>query len=116
MYNPILYNINESRDEALHWLAKFTIPGAEFDSSLRVTPLECHPGTRFEILRDIRVWMEDTLRTQYLLWLKGSAGVGKSTIIQILCFPLFLSFQQACKFFTCLLHHRIPAHNQDPIL
>ncbi|KXN80779.1 hypothetical protein AN958_07413 [Leucoagaricus sp. SymC.cos] len=99
MYNPVLNNINANKEKVLRWLAKFTIPGAEFDSSLRIPPPECHPGTRLELLRDIRAWIENTLCAQRLLWLRGSAGVGKSAIIQTVAEGLSASSKLGASLF-----------------
>jgi hypothetical protein len=64
-------------------LEKFTIPGAEFDSSARDPPPRCHPGTRLAIVREIHDFLNDENRERRrLLWLVGKAGVGKSAIMQ----------------------------------
>lgn len=68
----------------MRWLAKYTIPGAEFDSSARDPPPRCYPGTRIAIIEKIRHWIDDRERLYHLLWLNGPAGVGKSAIVQTL--------------------------------
>ncbi|KAK5246711.1 hypothetical protein LTR20_007355 [Exophiala xenobiotica] len=40
---------------------------------------ECHPDTRVELRREIMDWATST-SSQYIFWLKGRAGTGKSTI------------------------------------
>jgi hypothetical protein len=44
------------------------------------TRSECLPGTRTEILRSIADWAHSTSVEKRLLWLKGLAGSGKSTL------------------------------------
>lgn len=39
-----------------------------------------HPGTRDQLLGDIRHWLDDVSNPQVVLWLKGSKGLGKSVI------------------------------------
>ncbi|KAJ7702132.1 hypothetical protein B0H16DRAFT_743002 [Mycena metata] len=43
----------------------------------------CHSGTRISILEDLRTWSLDRSPDSSLLWLHGSAGVGKSAIVQM---------------------------------
>ncbi|KAJ7098978.1 hypothetical protein C8R44DRAFT_947690 [Mycena epipterygia] len=43
----------------------------------------CHPGTRIEILQQLISWSVDTSPESALLWLNGSAGMGKSAIAQM---------------------------------
>lgn len=42
---------------------------------------ECLPGTRFEVLREIEIWLQDPHSTLKALWIHGGAGSGKSTIM-----------------------------------
>jgi hypothetical protein len=50
---------------------------AQMDASTRS---ECLPGTRTDILRSITDWAYSTSVEKRLLWLKGLAGSGKSTL------------------------------------
>ncbi|KAJ7098982.1 hypothetical protein C8R44DRAFT_565274, partial [Mycena epipterygia] len=43
----------------------------------------CHPGTRTEKLKQLILWSIDTSPESSLLWLNGSAGMGKSAIAQM---------------------------------
>ncbi|KAF5360592.1 hypothetical protein D9756_004611 [Leucocoprinus leucothites] len=66
-------------------LAGHVIPGVEHDSSERVPPPRCHPGTRVEICERINhSWFCNPERQHKVLWLHGHAGVGKSAIMQTL--------------------------------
>lgn len=65
-------------------LSEHTIAGAEFDSSARYPPPQCHPGTRLSIKQSIQTWLADPKRETRLLWLYGAAGVGKTAIVQTL--------------------------------
>ncbi|KXN80595.1 hypothetical protein AN958_09964 [Leucoagaricus sp. SymC.cos] len=69
-------------DNFLEIFVKWTIQGAEFDSSQRYPPPRCHPGTRKSITDSIQFWLHDPWRTNRMLWLVGPAGVGKSAIMQ----------------------------------
>ncbi len=62
----------------------FILEGAEFDSFERDPPPRCHPGTRQDIMNAVLTWRHNNKRTKRLLWLNGSAGVGKSAVIQTL--------------------------------
>ncbi|KAJ6479483.1 hypothetical protein C8R47DRAFT_1137019 [Mycena vitilis] len=42
----------------------------------------CHPGTRETVLDTLRAWSRDDSPEARLLWLHGSAGMGKSAIAQ----------------------------------
>lgn len=107
IHHPVMYSINEATEKGagmaefcdscltmlpvLQWLSRYTMSGAEFDSSTRDPPPRCHPGTRIEILETIHHWIADTQRVCHLLWLNGPAGVGKSAIIQTLAEELSLT-------------------------
>ncbi|KAJ7809321.1 hypothetical protein B0H14DRAFT_1501166 [Mycena olivaceomarginata] len=43
----------------------------------------CHPGTRTAVLSKLHAWSLDTSTESQLLWLHGSAGMGKSAIAQM---------------------------------
>ncbi|KAJ7098975.1 hypothetical protein C8R44DRAFT_566451, partial [Mycena epipterygia] len=53
------------------------------DSVERFPEPACHPGTRTDILDQLRSWSIDTNPESTLLWLHGSAGMGKSAIAQM---------------------------------
>ncbi|KAJ7098932.1 hypothetical protein C8R44DRAFT_716847 [Mycena epipterygia] len=53
------------------------------DSVERFPAPACHPGTRTDVLAELRSWSVDTSPESALLWLYGSAGVGKSAIAQM---------------------------------
>jgi hypothetical protein len=63
-------------------LLEQTIKGAEFDSSDRNMPLRCHPGTRLEIIKRCQDFILNRDGRPKLRWVVGSAGVGKSAIMQ----------------------------------
>ncbi|KAJ7308606.1 hypothetical protein DFH08DRAFT_657480, partial [Mycena albidolilacea] len=42
----------------------------------------CHEGTRDLALSELRAWSQDGRRGVSLLWLYGSAGMGKSAVAQ----------------------------------
>ncbi|KJA20394.1 hypothetical protein HYPSUDRAFT_142347, partial [Hypholoma sublateritium FD-334 SS-4] len=52
-----------------------------FDSAQHVDAPKCHPHTRTAVLNEIMDWiMLAVTRLQWILWLKGAAGAGKSAI------------------------------------
>ncbi|KAJ7098979.1 hypothetical protein C8R44DRAFT_716888, partial [Mycena epipterygia] len=53
------------------------------DSGERFPEPACHPGTRTNILDQLRSWSINTNPESMLLWLPGSAGMGKSAIAQM---------------------------------
>lgn len=77
-----IMNSSDTHDRSMEQLARSGFTGAEFDSSERDPPPRCHPGTRSSIISRLHEWREDPERKQSLVWLRGSAGVGKSAIMQ----------------------------------
>ena len=69
------------RDDPLHTLASVSVPRALFDSQHRASAPRCLPGTRKSQLTHIRTWAQSST-SRPILWLSGTAGVGKSTIAQ----------------------------------
>ncbi|KAJ6565932.1 hypothetical protein DFH09DRAFT_919263 [Mycena vulgaris] len=63
-------------------LQNYVIMEALHDSGERFPEPACHPGTRTAILQELRGWSNDISKGK-LLWLHGSAGVGKSAIAQM---------------------------------
>lgn len=55
------------------------VEGASFDSYENEHDAECLPGTREEILQQIKQW-GSSVQGQCMFWLCGRAGTGKSTI------------------------------------
>lgn len=53
-----------------------------FDSAARYPAGRCHSGTRKEVLQTILTWINDPSPPHPILWLRGLAGVGKSSIAQ----------------------------------
>jgi hypothetical protein len=63
-------------------LLKETIPGAAADSSARDPPPRCHPGTRLAILERCLYFVAHCNGMKKMRWVVGSAGVGKSAVMQ----------------------------------
>lgn len=55
---------------------------ARHDSAVRNESSSCFGGTRRSTLKEIADWVESGDRTKPIYWLRGAAGVGKSTIAQ----------------------------------
>ncbi|KAF9448696.1 hypothetical protein P691DRAFT_800409 [Macrolepiota fuliginosa MF-IS2] len=86
MHNPILQDAPHYSftGNPMKPLEEHILRGAEFDSSARDPPPQCHPGTRLSIMGRIQRFLDDGGRERRLLWLVGPAGVGKSAIMQTL--------------------------------
>ncbi|KXN91945.1 hypothetical protein AN958_11005 [Leucoagaricus sp. SymC.cos] len=63
-------------------LLPYTCPEAAVDSSARIPPPKCHPGTREKVKGKISTWFHDPDRTAKAMWLYGPAGTGKSAVAQ----------------------------------
>jgi hypothetical protein len=53
------------------------------DSVERFPEPACHPGTRTLVVEKLRAWSVDTRPQSTIMWLYGSAGMGKSAIAQM---------------------------------
>ncbi|KDR79916.1 hypothetical protein GALMADRAFT_24501, partial [Galerina marginata CBS 339.88] len=66
----------------LHALGQAVSLGAIHDSSERYPPPKCHPETRVKVRKLIMNWIRNPNPTSSIFWLYGSAGVGKTAILQ----------------------------------
>ncbi|KAJ7117033.1 hypothetical protein C8R44DRAFT_674327, partial [Mycena epipterygia] len=64
-------------------LCRYVVMEALHNSVERFPEPACHPGTRTEKLEQLISWSIDTSPESSLLWLNGSAGMGKSAIAQM---------------------------------
>ncbi|KAJ7630231.1 hypothetical protein FB45DRAFT_531164 [Roridomyces roridus] len=69
------------KDSGIDRLYPHVVMEALHDSGERFPEPICHPGTRTNILRDLDSWSADG-SAKPILWLHGSAGIGKSAIVQ----------------------------------
>ena len=74
-------------------LLSFIAASAMHDSQERSPPAKCHESTRERILQRIINWVESD-SCEKILWLSGSAGIGKSAIAQ--------TVSERCKRNGCL--------------
>jgi hypothetical protein len=71
--------------KAFEYLQKRVAPAAFHNSAQRIDPPRCHPDTRVAIMQEIYDWITQSEdREQWLLWLNGAAGAGKSALMQSL--------------------------------
>ncbi|XP_006463209.1 hypothetical protein AGABI2DRAFT_120032 [Agaricus bisporus var. bisporus H97] len=75
-------NENTIASQFMKDLLERTIPGAASDSSARYPPPQCHPGTRLGVLERCLHFIANCTGEQKIRWVFGSAGVGKSAIMQ----------------------------------
>ncbi|RAH54575.1 WD domain protein [Aspergillus piperis CBS 112811] len=79
------------------WQNLRTIQGALFDSRDNQHD-ECLPGTRTELLSEVRNWVE-SIDGKCIFWLNGMAGTGKSTIAQTVARRLDTKGELGASFF-----------------
>ncbi|KAF5310594.1 hypothetical protein D9619_008242 [Psilocybe cf. subviscida] len=65
-------------------LSKSIASAAIHNSAARQNPPRCHLLTRNDVLGDIMSWIKNSTRKKSIIWLNGSAGAGKSAILQTL--------------------------------
>ncbi|KAM6502775.1 hypothetical protein JOM56_002752 [Amanita muscaria] len=66
----------------LEKMEKFVSFTAQVDSSAQDPERICHPGTRQNVLKRMKDWIDDPSSTERIAWLHGAAGAGKSAIAQ----------------------------------
>lgn len=76
------YWLNVDENIALSILSANMTPGADVDSSERLPPPRCHPGTRQWLITSIMEWMSNDHRQSDFCWFWGAAGAGKSAVAQ----------------------------------
>ncbi|KAF8194129.1 hypothetical protein BJ912DRAFT_1040829, partial [Pholiota molesta] len=81
-------------------LQKRVASSAFHNSAQRVDPPRCHPDTRVDIMQAIYDWIiRSGYRDEYLLWLNGAAGAGKSAIMQSIAERCVLAAIAVASFF-----------------
>ncbi|KAJ6479460.1 hypothetical protein C8R47DRAFT_606871 [Mycena vitilis] len=84
-FNNVAGNLNiVFGDNGLDLLQRRVLEDAMHNSAERPPEPACHPGTRESVLHTLRAWSRDDSPDARLLWLYGSAGMGKSAIAQTL--------------------------------
>ncbi|KAM6499257.1 hypothetical protein JOM56_004765 [Amanita muscaria] len=63
-------------------LKEFASFAALHDSSAQDPDRRCHPGTRENVMKRMRDWIDNSNPTDRILWVNGPAGAGKSAIAQ----------------------------------
>ncbi|KAF8162855.1 hypothetical protein B0H34DRAFT_297934 [Crassisporium funariophilum] len=85
--------------DGLDILHRHTAPGATYDSGERLDPPTCDPDTRIAIIEEIMAWILSDARSSSMLWLRGSAGVGKSALAQSIAQRCHKKKRLAASFF-----------------
>ncbi|KAF8198551.1 hypothetical protein BJ912DRAFT_29625 [Pholiota molesta] len=76
---------NSARDEAFKLLQQQVAATAFHNSAQRIDPPRCHRDTRVAVMDTIYDWIVQSAdREQWLLWLNGAVGAGKSAVMQSL--------------------------------
>ncbi|KAJ7501139.1 hypothetical protein B0H11DRAFT_2224968 [Mycena galericulata] len=76
-------NVTSYGESGLDTLYPFVAMEALHNSGERFQEPACHPGTRTAVLSKLHAWSLNTSTESQLLWLHGSAGMGKSAIAQM---------------------------------
>ncbi|KAJ6526463.1 hypothetical protein B0H19DRAFT_547308 [Mycena capillaripes] len=76
-------NVTSYGELGMDILYRKVVPEALHDSGESFAEPACHPGTRHHVLEQLSTWVSDTSPDSTLLWLHGSAGIGKSAIAQV---------------------------------
>ncbi|KAJ7186044.1 hypothetical protein C8R46DRAFT_1208131 [Mycena filopes] len=80
--NVTSVNVMSYGENGLDVLYRSVVRGAIHNSAERPPDPACYPGTRHTVLDDLDTWSHDTHSPATVLWLHGSAGMGKSAIAQ----------------------------------
>ncbi|KAF9471638.1 hypothetical protein BDN70DRAFT_998562 [Pholiota conissans] len=84
----------------LKLLEKRVAHSAFHNSAQRIDPPRCHPKTRKEVLDNMLEWiMRSERRDEWILWLNGAAGAGKSAIVQTLAERCVAALMAVASFF-----------------
>ncbi|KAJ7473196.1 hypothetical protein FB451DRAFT_1089068, partial [Mycena latifolia] len=81
--NMTQLSVTSYGESGMDRLSHSVVMEALHDSGERFTEPACHPGTRMAILKELKSWSIDTNPQSAILWLHGSAGMGKSAIAQM---------------------------------
>uniref|UniRef100_A0A8H7XX30 Nephrocystin 3-like N-terminal domain-containing protein n=1 Tax=Psilocybe cubensis TaxID=181762 RepID=A0A8H7XX30_PSICU len=81
-YHERLHGLSAYLRLALALLSSKIATGASHNSAERFDPPKCHPNTREAIFQTILNWLDDSVKSPQIMWVYGSAGVGKSAIAQ----------------------------------
>ncbi|KAF8175117.1 hypothetical protein BJ912DRAFT_909594, partial [Pholiota molesta] len=93
-------HVNTQERSGLKLLLANITQGAFHDSSERGKPPKCYPHTRVAILSVIMKWLNDPqAQEQFILWLYGPAGSGKTSIGQTIAEACVDEDRLAASFF-----------------
>ncbi|KAJ6602015.1 hypothetical protein DFH09DRAFT_900057 [Mycena vulgaris] len=76
------------------------------DSGERFPEPSCHPGTRTAVLNQLNTWSIQAATESPVMWLNGSAGIGKSAIAQTFAGECQRQGQLGASFFFKRGHHK----------
>ncbi|CAA7269770.1 unnamed protein product [Cyclocybe aegerita] len=112
-YNvDVWQNQSVSALEGIELLYAHTDPGALHNSEERYDPPKCHPLTRQAILDKLVAWIEDMDDKGFeAFWVYGSAGVGKSAIMQTLA----ELFHAKCRLLASFFFSRTSPTRNTPV-
>ncbi|KAF9472313.1 hypothetical protein BDN70DRAFT_900644 [Pholiota conissans] len=89
-----------NRRGGLEILTEQVARAAFHNSAQRIDPPRCHPKTREDVLETMFEWiMSSKQREEWILWLNGAAGAGKSAIMQTLAERCVAALMAVASFF-----------------
>ncbi|KAF9475306.1 hypothetical protein BDN70DRAFT_258572 [Pholiota conissans] len=89
-----------NRRGGLEILTERVARAAFHNSAQRIDPPRCHPKTREDVLETMFEWiMSSKHREEWILWLNGAAGAGKSAIMQTLAERCVVTLMAVASFF-----------------
>jgi nucleoside-triphosphatase THEP1 len=74
------FNVTHQSKRGIDFPMEWVATGAFHDSKELYDAPKCHPHTRVAVLDDILKWVECEAQDDFILWLFGAAGAGKSAI------------------------------------
>ncbi|KAJ6530512.1 hypothetical protein DFH09DRAFT_1370716 [Mycena vulgaris] len=98
--NMTQLNVTSHGESGLDILYRRVVVEALHDSGERFPEPSCHPGTRTAVLDQLNTWsIHDCATESAVMWLNGSAGIGKSAIAQMFAGECQTQGQLGASFF-----------------
>ncbi|KAJ6530510.1 hypothetical protein DFH09DRAFT_1370715 [Mycena vulgaris] len=103
--NMTQLNVTSHGESGLDILYRRVVVEALHDSGERFPEPACHPGTRTAVLKQLNSWSIHATEGA-VMWLNGSAGIGKSAIAQMFAGKCQTQGRLGASFFFKRGHHK----------
>ncbi|KAJ6530458.1 hypothetical protein DFH09DRAFT_1410981 [Mycena vulgaris] len=97
--NMTQLNVTSHGEAGLDILYHNVVVEALHDSGERFPEPSCHPGTRTAVLEQLNTWSIHAATESPVMWLSGSAGIGKSAIAQTFAGECQTQYRLGASFF-----------------